>query len=101
MKNFKKARQRRLLKERAIAYKGSKCEICKYDRCPAAMVFHHRDPEIKDFEISTRTNWDDIQRELDYCSLLCANCHAEVHAGWHPTMLETLDRDRAFYPYDE
>ena len=46
-------------------------------------MFHHLDPELKDFGISGNANrsWDKIQVELDKCVLLCANCHSEVHAG--------------------
>jgi hypothetical protein len=46
------------------------------------MVFHHRDPEGKDFGISraaTLMSWEKIKDELDKCVLLCSNCHAEIH----------------------
>ena len=75
-------RQRQKL--RAVAYKGGKCIICGYDRCPAALVFHHTDPSTKGFGISkggTTRSWDRVKEELQKCVLLCSNCHLEVHAG--------------------
>ena len=88
-RNFEASQKRLALKERAIAYLGGKCQICGYDRCPAAFDFHHIDAREKDFSISTSMNWERIQAELDKCSLLCANCHREVHNGWHPQLLES------------
>jgi 5-methylcytosine-specific restriction endonuclease McrA len=83
------ASQRRLfLKERAIEYKGGKCQICGYNRCTSAMVFHHTNPAEKDFNISERQGWKSVVAELDKCELLCSNCHAEVHAGYYPTYLQ-------------
>ena len=66
-----------------IDYKGGKCQKCGYKKCQAAIEFHHRIPEQKDFSINTnlnRRNIDDrIKKELDKCDILCANCHREEH----------------------
>ena len=70
------------LKQKAIAYKGTKCAHCGYNKSVWALVFHHLDPTKKDFSIggdgSTKA-WSRIQVELDKCILLCMNCHAEEH----------------------
>ena len=74
--------RQRALKLRAIAYKGGKCEKCGYDKCNAALEFHHLDPTGKDFSISKvkGTAWTEgIKGELDKCVMLCANCHREAH----------------------
>lgn len=71
-------------KEKAVAYKGGCCSICGYDRCLSALEFHHVEPEHKDFHLSQRRGWkftEEVQKELDKCILVCANCHREVHAG--------------------
>ena len=86
-RNARAAQKRLDLKERSIAYLGGKCALCGYDKCPAALDFHHPDGREKDFSISSKTSWKAIQTELSKCDLLCANCHREVHAGWHPEYL--------------
>lgn len=80
-----RAHQRHLrLKEQAIAYKGGRCVICGYDRCPSALHFHYPDSADREFYISAASNWQKILSALDRCTLLCANCRAEARAGWHP-----------------
>lgn len=76
------------LKQRSIDYKGGKCQSCGYNKCQRAMSFHHRDPESKDFNLSSKYcySWKRIQPELDKCDLLCMNCHAEKH--------EEVDNDK-------
>jgi DNA replicative helicase MCM subunit Mcm2 (Cdc46/Mcm family) len=78
------ARRRKILRERAVQYKGGKCIHCGYFRCQAALDFHHIDPTQKEFGISmdgiTRS-WERVQKELDKCVLVCSNCHREIHAG--------------------
>lgn len=73
-------RKRRSVKLKAIAYKGGKCEVCGYDKCPGALQFHHRDPKKKDFIIGVAQSraWSVLRKELNKCALLCANCHAEL-----------------------
>lgn len=84
-----KARQRRQeLKAKAIAYKGGRCAICHYDRCPAALDFHHVLDLTKEFTIAGQTSWDKVRREIDQCELVCANCHREIHDGLHPQFLD-------------
>ena len=45
-----KCRSNRVSKKRAdiksilVEYKGGKCEICGYNKCYAALEFHHKDP---------------------------------------------------------
>jgi hypothetical protein len=64
-----------------INYKGGKCLTCGYDKCIAALEFHHRDPSQKDpdWSKSRKHKFEKIKDELDKCDLLCANCHREVH----------------------
>lgn len=71
------------LKTKCLEQKGGKCQICKYNKCSQALVFHHIDPSQKSFEISGAhsRSWKIIQKELDKCILVCANCHSEIHAG--------------------
>jgi len=75
---------RRRLKSRAIDYKGGKCILCGYDRCNAALEFHHLDKTTKAFGLSRKgviRSWDSVKKELDKCVLICANCNREVEAG--------------------
>lgn len=69
-------------KAKAIAYLGGKCVRCGYDKHPAALAFHHRDPFQKEFTIGSVANraWNVIVLELDKCDLLCANCHCIEHS---------------------
>ena len=70
------------VKEELIAYKGGKCEICGYNKCIAALEFHHINPEEKDFAISNSNiykNIEALKQEIDKCMLVCANCHRELH----------------------
>ena len=84
MTRRKRAETRRELKQKAVKFKGGHCEVCGYDRCLAALTFHHRDPTKKDFGISdvmTTIPWHRIKKELMKTVLLCTNCHSEVHEG--------------------
>ena len=78
------ARRRIKLRQMARDYKGGKCMICGYNRCQRTLVFHHLNPNKKDFGISYKglnRSWEKIRNEIEKCVLLCANCHTEVHEG--------------------
>ena len=78
------ANSRRKRKRKLVEEFGGKCQICGYNKCDAALQFHHRDPNQKSFGISaggvTRT-WEVLLEEAKKCDLLCSNCHAEVENG--------------------
>ena len=76
--HIKKGRKYKTL---AIEYKGGCCIHCGYNKCQAALQFHHRNPSEKDPKWSTMKNWtfESKKSELDKCDLVCANCHAEIH----------------------
>ena len=70
------------IKVMAVEYKGGKCIKCGYDKCIAALEFHHLDENKKDFSISKKghcKSWESVKKELDKCVILCANCHRELH----------------------
>jgi transposase len=78
------SRRRRALKQTLIAEAGGCCVVCGYDRCAAALHFHHLDPATKRFHLSMQGVTRSLARaraEMAKCVLLCANCHAEVEAG--------------------
>lgn len=73
---------RRAMKLQAIKELGGKCQRCGYDKCPDALVFHHTNPEEKEFGLAQGGivhNWEEYLNEAKKCELLCANCHAEEH----------------------
>lgn len=87
------SRRRREIKRILVEEAGGGCALCGYGRCVSALSFHHLEPATKSFELSQRGVTRSIERarvEARKCTLLCANCHAEVEAG-----IATLaDRDR-------
>lgn len=111
----KMTQARRRQKQRAIEYKGGKCERCGYDKCPAALDFHHLDPLEKDFSLGkSLRSFESVKAEIDKCVLVCSNCHREIHESEALQLLEKrqerlrsmpkpkkgrpyMDRDRAWY----
>jgi hypothetical protein len=78
------ADRRRRVKEILVAEAGGRCALCGYDRCVRALHFHHNDPGGKAFGLALRGIARSLERsraEARKCTLLCANCHAEVEAG--------------------
>jgi hypothetical protein len=73
------------VKDILVAEAGGRCAICGYDRCVAALQFHHRNPSDKAFGLSAAGVTRSIEAaraEAGKCDLLCSNCHAEVEAGF-------------------
>lgn len=78
------SRHRRRLKEVLVAEAGGSCRLCGYNRCLAALEFHHLDPMTKRLGISAvglTLSLEKVRVEAAKCVLLCSNCHAEVESG--------------------
>ena len=67
---------------------GAYCRICGYDKSIRALHLHHLDTSQKDNNKDCLASW--LLRSPKYIInkclkskfiILCANCHAEVHAG--------------------
>lgn len=74
------------LRAEAIIKKGSRCNKCgKEVKDGEGFIFdfHHRNPEEKAFSIAHRQlrarSWEECQREIDKCDLLCVKCHRDTH----------------------
>jgi hypothetical protein len=65
---------------------GGRCQKCGYKKCMDALQFHHKDPSQKLFGIQdavwgqVKATEEEIIKEIEKCTLLCANCHYEIHA---------------------
>jgi hypothetical protein len=77
-------------KKRTYAYKkdinkelklarGGACEKCGYDNTLLALQWHHRDPSQKDHKFTVQMARGRLEKEIEGCDLLCANCHVEAH----------------------
>jgi transposase-like protein len=76
--------RRRRVEAILVAEAGGCCRICGYDRCSAALQFHHVDPVKKRLEVNANgaaLALDTLRAEASKCVLLCSNCHAEVENG--------------------
>ena len=87
------AKRRRKIKEFAVAYKGGRCQVCRYNKSIWALDLHHIDPRTKAFGIAEKgysRSWEAVKKEADKCVLVCANCHREIDAGITQLPKETL-----------
>ena len=67
-----------IIKEEA----GRKCCMCGYNKCIAALEFHHIDANDKEGGIiGTSASLCRQREEAKKCILVCANCHREIHSG--------------------
>ena len=74
-------------KTNLISLFHSKCCICGFDKFQEALEFHHINPEEKDGVLSrysrrvfSPATKELIDREVEKCEVLCANCHREEHS---------------------
>jgi transposase len=77
-------RRRRRAKAILISEAGGSCRLYGYDRCAAALEFHHLDPATKAFGVAQQgmaRSIDRLRAEARKCVLLCSNCHAEVESA--------------------
>ena len=79
-RSLKKRRSRR--KSELVAAAGGRCTDCGYDRCLAALEFHHRDPTTKNFALGEFSgSIERLRQEAEKCDLLCASFHRLRHAA--------------------
>ncbi|HEY4429244.1 MAG TPA: helix-turn-helix domain-containing protein [Solirubrobacteraceae bacterium] len=79
------SRRRRKVKRVLVEEAGGACKLCGYDRCIAALEFHHLVPAEKRFAVSHRGVTRSLaaaRQEAARCLLVCANCHAEIEVGF-------------------
>jgi hypothetical protein len=81
-------------KLKAINLLGGKCKICGEDNF-FKLCFHHlRDKKEKLSKMKER-RWEEIEKEIRKCDLVCQNCHYEIH---QKDMEETFrTQDKKFY----
>jgi 5-methylcytosine-specific restriction endonuclease McrA len=76
---------RSALQEKVKAYKLNKgCAYCGFKGHSAALHFHHRDPTAKLFILGGHMgnrSPEEVWAEIAKCEIVCANCHAMIHAG--------------------
>lgn len=81
-KNASKYEARRLRRMWVTAYKyhSDGCNRCDVSQ-PTCLDFHHENEKTR--TIAAMLSWGqslpEIQREIEKCELLCANCHRQIH----------------------
>jgi hypothetical protein len=68
-------------KKELVKIMGGCCAVCRYDKCLRCLSFHHKNPNLKNMELSTTSirskKWKEILKEIENCELLCIRCHLE------------------------
>lgn len=81
--SIKRYNQLEKAKMKAVVFKGNRCQDCHKQFKHFAYDFHHRNPDKKDFDLSSgrlmHKTWQALKIELDKCDLLCAICHRDRH----------------------
>ena len=95
--NRRRAEKRLAFKIKAVELFGGKCQMpdCGYNTCMAALQFHHVDKGSKEFRISAYAqdmDFEDVLPELRKCVMVCANHHAEIHAGLRDAEVAAMKR---------
>lgn len=59
---------------------SSGCSRCGYNKCAAALDFHHLDPSVKERRVTCKMWKSGLGKiEAAKCILVCKNCHMEIH----------------------
>lgn len=81
--NYMKAQYRQKKTEIQNLKIGLRCAKCGYNKCGAALEFHHLDSAEKDAQISRMISnnytLEKVYNEIKKCIVLCSNCHHEFH----------------------
>lgn len=57
---------------------GGKCQICGYNKCMAALDFHHINPEDKEYDSEFHSKKKFLKKiQEGKIKLFCSNCHKE------------------------
>lgn len=77
----KKTAKHRERRKRIIELAGGKCIVCGYNKCLAALDFHHKVPSEKERSMSyfLHCKEEKALAEMEKCLLLCCRCHRELH----------------------
>ena len=64
---------------------GLSCQKCGYNKCGAALEFHHINPEEKLFSLrsinESKYTKQELLTEFNRTCLVCGNCHRKLHNG--------------------
>jgi 5-methylcytosine-specific restriction endonuclease McrA len=61
---------------------GGKCTKCGFTGNPAALQFHHVNPQDKKYTLYSKNLLrKDRVEEAKKCIILCANCHIDQHTN--------------------
>lgn len=84
---------RKKRKARIVDLLGGKCTACGLVDDPVIYDLHHLNPEEKDVGIGEILDfkWETIEKELQKCVLLCANCHRKIHFAVGPNKKEMVE----------
>ena len=70
-----------------------RCADCGENH-PATLHFHHNNPKEKEFNIAdfvkSGKSVEALYREMEKCTVLCANCHAKRHYDQSKKAVESL-----------
>lgn len=76
-KNDKKKAEMKLIVDKIKFDSG--CIICGTND-PDVLVFHHRNPEEKEMQVSDYSRSKKrLMLEIEKCDVMCANCHIKLH----------------------
>ena len=70
----------------------SGCMACGYKEHPSALVFHHRNPKEKEFNLYSKNKTPEVLEEIKKCIILCANCHRLLHCSKYRNLPEYIKK---------
>lgn len=79
--NILNRERKRRIKSEFVKQLGSQCIICGYNKCIAALDFHHIDRTNKEHKEDWKYKGFQGKIQSGKIQLLCANCHREIENG--------------------
>ena len=73
------ALSKELVRARLATERQQPCIDCGLTFPPVVMQFHHRDPATKKYTVGACPTIATLERELEKCDVICANCHCLRH----------------------